>query len=86
MRTVIAPLRSMMALVASVVPWMKKSISPGAMPISAEQLERTLDHRLIRGLECGQHLAGPALRACLDYDVGEGAPDIDGEALVEGWD
>src|SRR5262245_20144987 len=35
MRAVTAPLRSMMALVARVVPWMKRSISAGAMPISA---------------------------------------------------
>ena len=49
-----------------------------------QQLERTRDRRLIRGLGCGQHFAGPALRACLDYDVGEGATDIDGEALVRG--
>jgi hypothetical protein len=27
---------------------------------------------------------GPTLRACLNYDVGEGATDIDGEALVRG--
>ena len=69
MRTVTAPLRSMMALVDADL---------------RQQLERTRDHRLIRGLGCGQHLAGPALRACLDYDVGEGATDIDGEALVRG--
>src|SRR5215831_10277825 len=34
MSAVTAPLRSMMALVASVVPWRKRSISAGAMPIS----------------------------------------------------
>jgi hypothetical protein len=34
MRAVTAPLRSMMALVASVVPWRKRSISPEATPIS----------------------------------------------------
>src|SRR5882724_12641783 len=35
MRAVTAPLRSMMALVASVVPWMKRVISPGATPMSS---------------------------------------------------
>ena len=48
----------------------------------AQQLERAGDHRLLRRLGRGQQLARPALVAGLDDDVGEGAADIDGEALL----
>ena len=82
MSAVTAPLRSMMALVAKRRAVEEEVDLAGRDADLAQQLERAGDHRLLRRLGRGQQLARPALVAGLDDDVGEGAADIDGEALL----
>ena len=79
MKAVFAPLRSIRALVASVVPWMKTPMSCGFRPGLGQHDAYSLDDAQFRRMGGGEDLAAPALRAVFEHNVGEGAANVGGE-------
>ena len=77
---VTAPFCSRMALVATVVPWMKRSTSAGSAPAMREHLRDGSADALEQVLRRARHLRErePA-RAVEGHDVGEGAADVDAD-------
>ena len=76
---VLAPLRSMMALVASVVPCTNRPMSANARPAAAERAARAVDHGHLGRTRRGQHLADEAALAVEQDDVGKRAADVDSQ-------
>jgi hypothetical protein len=72
---VFAPLRSMIALVARVVPWM---ISGGQRRLAQHRADRR-QHAALGRVRRRQDLGAEPLAAPLERDIGEGAADIDPE-------
>jgi hypothetical protein len=74
---VLAPLRSMMALVASVVPWMIDAEIAGLGARQLQDLGHAGQHAFLGRARRGQHLHARALAVPFEEQVGEGAADID---------
>ena len=84
MRPVRAPLRSISALVKSVVAWTTRVKCSGSEPSLAEERADACRHGAGRVLVGGEDLAAPLAPAVVvvDHDVGEGAADVDPERMV----
>ena len=74
-----APLRSMSALVASVVPWTKTETSDGAQPGRGEHAPDAFEHARLRAPRVVSTLAVSRPARTLEHDVGEGAADVGGQ-------
>ena len=79
-RAVRAPLRSMIALVASVVPWMTMDMSLGLQARARQDCGHALLDALLRRRGRGENLGGGEPPRVLQRHVGEGAADVDGYA------
>ncbi len=75
-----APLRSITALVASVVPWMTMPMSPAATPDGLQDVAHARHHALLGRRRRGQDLDRGAPAVMLEREIGEGAADIDGKS------
>ena len=87
---VLAPRRSISALVASVVPWDDLADVGRARTGLLARLAQALEDRLLGGGVRGEHLGGGVRVADLEHDVGERAADVDaesraGRAFVHGF-
>ena len=76
---VLAPLRSISALVASVVPWMISRRRAGSNAGLADDRAQDRQHALLRRARRGQDLSRVTALAELQRDVGERAADVDAE-------
>ena len=79
-RAVRAPLRSIRALVASVVPWIDEVEFGAADAGLGEDGAGARDDRVVGGFVGGQELGGEGPVGQGEHEVGEGAADVDGEA------
>ena len=79
---VLAPLRSMIALVASVVPWMMIDSLAGVRPASSSTARITASTPSSGACGVVSNLALNRLSPDLERDIGEGAADIDPESRL----
>ena len=70
----------MIALVASVVPWMTSRTDDGCHRAHLQDLAHARENAPLGGRLRGEDLGGDEAAADFQRDIGEGAADVDGDA------